>query len=243
MVNSFLTAAAAQSRNRGAGSGTEVMFDTIILLGSALERAAFMTVLSTHNPDLTIIPVETLADLNALEPDTLAGARLIAFVTGVIVPAHMLDQLGFGAYNFHPGPPAYPGFAPAHFALSRRASEFGATAHLMAARVDEGPIVGVEMFSIPPGASVASLEGMAYARLAHLFWSLANRLATCGEPLPPLPLSWSGKKTTRRDYAAMCVADIGKDEPDRRIEWFGGQRSGMTPAMHLHDVEFRASRG
>jgi hypothetical protein len=101
------------------------------------------------------------------------------------------------------------------------------------------------MFSIPPGASPASLEGMAYARLAHLFWSLANRLATCGEPLPPLPLSWSGKKTTRRDYAAMCdiVADIGKDERDRRIEWFGGRHSGIAPAVHLHGVEFLASRG
>ena len=126
------------------------MFDTIILLSSALEREIFMTVLSTHNPSLTIIPIETLADLNALEPDTLAGARLLAFVTGVIVPAAVLDQLGFGAYNFHPGPPAYPGFAPAHFALYQRANEFGATAHVMAARVDEGPIVGVEIFSIPP---------------------------------------------------------------------------------------------
>ena len=219
------------------------MFDTIILLTGAAVRPVFASVLSAHNPDLTIIAVETPAELNALEPDTLARARLIAYVTGIIVPAQVLDELGYGAYNFHPGPPNYPGWAPAHFALYARATEFGATAHLMAARVDEGPIVGVEMFSIPPGASVASLEGMAYARLAHLFWSLANRLATCGEPLPPLPLSWSGKKTTRRDYAAMCVADIGKDEPDRRIEWFGGQRSGMTPAMHLHDVEFRASRG
>ena len=93
------------------------MFDTIILLSSALEREIFMTVLSTHNPSLTIIPIETLADLNALEPDTLAGARLLAFVTGVIVPAAVLDQLGFGAYNFHPGPPAYP-------ALRRRISHF-----------------------------------------------------------------------------------------------------------------------
>ena len=186
------------------------MFDTVILLSSALERAIFMTVLSEHNPSLAIIPVETLADLNALEPDTLATARLISFVTGVIVPADVLDRLGFGAYNFHPGPPSYPGFAPAHFALYQRAAEFGVTAHAMAARVDEGPIVGVEMFSIPPGTSVASLEGMAYARLAYLFWSLANRLATCGKPLAPLPLSWSGKKTTRRDYAAMCenLADI-----------------------------------
>ncbi len=99
-------------------------------------------------------------------------------MTGVIVPTQVLDQLGFGAYNFHPGPPAYPGFAPAQFALHERAAEFGATAHVMAVRVDEGPIVGVELFSIPPGASVASLEGMAYARLSYLFWSLAKPLAT-----------------------------------------------------------------
>jgi hypothetical protein len=209
------------------------MFDTVILLSSALEREIFMTVLSTHNPGLTIIPVETLADLNALESDTLACARLLAFVTGVIVPADVLDQLGFGAYNFHPGPPAYAGFAPAHFALYDRALEFGATAHVMAARVDEGPIVGVEMFSIPPGASVVSLEGMAYARLCYLFWLLAAELATSSQPLARLPLSWSGKKTTRRDYAAMCDMrqNIPRDELDRRIKLFGGHHFGIAPGI------------
>jgi methionyl-tRNA formyltransferase len=121
------------------------MFDTIILLTSAAVQPVFRSVLSAHNPDLTIIPAETLAELNALEPDRLARARLIAFVTGIIVPAKVLDGLGYGAYNFHPGPPAYPGWAPAHFALYERATEFGATAHVMAARVDEGPIVGAEM--------------------------------------------------------------------------------------------------
>jgi len=47
--------------------------------------------------------VATLADVNALSPDVLARARLIAFVTSVIVPARVLDRLGYGAYNFHPG--------------------------------------------------------------------------------------------------------------------------------------------
>jgi methionyl-tRNA formyltransferase len=88
------------------------MFDTIILLTSVLERPIFTSVLSTHNPCLTIIPAETLTDLNALAPDTLARARLIAYAAGVVVPAHVLDQLGYGAYNFHPGPPAYPGWGP-----------------------------------------------------------------------------------------------------------------------------------
>jgi methionyl-tRNA formyltransferase len=199
------------------------MFDTIILLTSAVERPIFISVLSAHNPCLTIIPVETLADLNRLEPDTLPRARLIAYVTGVIVPANVLDQLGYGAYNFHPGPPTYPGYAPAHFALYGRATQFGATAHVMVARVDEGPIVGVEMFSIPPGASLATLEGMAYARLSYLFWTLAKPLATSSERPPQLPVRWSGTKSTRRDYAAFCdiPLDIQRDELHRRIEVFG----------------------
>jgi hypothetical protein len=200
------------------------MFDTLVLLTSAVERSIFASVLSTHNPCLTILPVETLADLNALEPDTLAHARLIAYATGVVVPAHVLDRLGYGAYNFHPGPPTHPGWAPAPFALYDRATEFGATAHVMVARVDEGPIVGVAMFSIPPGTPVVSLEGMAYARLSYLFWILAKPLATCGARLPQLPLRWSGRKRTRRDYATICDVplDIERDELDRRIEAFGG---------------------
>jgi methionyl-tRNA formyltransferase len=200
-----------------------VMFDTIILLTSRLERSIFSSVLSAHNPGLNILPVETLTDLNALGPDTLARARLIAYATDVVVPAHVLDRLGYGAYNFHPGPPAFPGWAPAHFALYARATEFGATAHVMVARVDEGPIVGVEMFSIPPGSSVASLEGMAYARISYLFWTLAKRLATDSEPLPERPLQWSGTKSARRDYAALCDVplDIHPDELDHRIAVFG----------------------
>jgi methionyl-tRNA formyltransferase len=199
------------------------MFDTIILLTSAAVQPVFRSVLSAHNPDLTIIPAETLAELNALEPNRLARARLIAFVTGIIVPAKVLDGLGYGAYNFHPGPPAYPGWAPAHFALYERATEFGATAHVMAARVDEGPIVGAEMFSIPPGVSVAGLEGMAYARLSYLFWTLAKPMATRSERLPSLNLRWSGRKSTRRDYAGLCDVplDIQRDELEHRIEVFG----------------------
>ena len=139
------------------------------------------------------------------------------------MPARLLDRLGHGAYNFHPGPPTYPGWAPAHFALYARAVEFGATAHVMAARVDEGPISAVETFPIPRDTSVASLEGMAYARLAYLLWSLAKPLATCGEPFPELNLRWTGRKNTRRDYAALCdiPLDIQRDELDHRIEVFG----------------------
>src|SRR5665213_1806561 len=169
------------------------MLDTIILLTGAIEQPVFTSVLRVHNPRLAVIAVATLTELNELPPNVLARARLIAYTTGIIVPANVLDRLGHGAYNFHPGPPSYPGWAPAHFAFYQRATEFGATAHVMVARVDEGPIVGVETFPIPPDISIAGLEGMAYARLSYLFWSLARPLATRCEPLAQLPIRWSGR--------------------------------------------------
>jgi methionyl-tRNA formyltransferase len=218
------------------------MFDTIILLSGAAEQSVLPHALLGHNPQLTVIPVGTLADLTALNSDTLRRARLLAFVTPEIVPADLLDRLGYGAFNFHPGPPSYPGWAPAHFALYNRATEFGATAHLMAEQVDAGPIIGVAHFPIPAGISVFGLEGMAYAHLAHLFWRMAKSLATDAAAPPALPIQWGPKKYSRRSYRAICdiPLDIPKEEFDRRLKVFGGNHFGMSPTVNLHGVEFRA---
>src|ERR1700722_7252469 len=138
------------------------MFDTIILFSGVAEQFTFRHVLLGHNPLLTVIPVGTIADFAGLNSDVLRRARLIAFVTPEIVPVSVLTRLGYGAFNFHPGPPSYPGWAPAHFALYDRATEFGATAHVMVEQVDAGPIVDVALFPVPAGISVLALEGLAY---------------------------------------------------------------------------------
>jgi methionyl-tRNA formyltransferase len=194
------------------------MFDTIILLSGEAEQCALPHVLLGHNPLLSVIPADSFAELDALEPDLLRRARLIGFATPVIVPQAILTRLGYGAFNFHPGPPAYPGWAPAHFALYNRETEFGATAHVMVERVDAGPIIGVARFPIPARISVMGLEGLAYAHLAQLFWRMAQSLAT--DPAPPRTLSdqWGGKKYCRRDYQAICdiPLDIPPDQLRRR---------------------------
>jgi methionyl-tRNA formyltransferase len=179
------------------------VLDTIILLTGEVEYPLLASVLRSHNPHLTLRAVATLADVAALEPQMLQCARLIAFATDVVVTPSVLDRLGYGAYNFHPGPPHFPGWRPAHFAIHHRATEFGATAHIMLERVDAGPIVGVELFRIPDGTTVQGLEELAYTRLARLFCQLAKPLAIQIEPLPELAVRWSGKKTSRRALAAL----------------------------------------
>jgi methionyl-tRNA formyltransferase len=218
------------------------MFDTIILLTGAAEQFTFPGVLLGHNPLLTVIPVSSSAELEALNSDVLRRARLIAFVTPVIVPETILTRLGYGAFNFHPGPPSYPGWAPAHFALYNRETEFGATAHVMTEQVDAGPIIDVALFPIPAEISVLGLEGLAYAHLAQLFWRVAKSLATDPQPPRTLPLRWGGKKYSRRAYRTMCdiPLDIPKDELQRRIDVFGDNHFGMSPTINLHGIEFRA---
>src|ERR1700726_5331831 len=134
------------------------MFDTILLLAGAPEQSVLPLALRGHNPLLTVIPVGGAAELAALDSDLLSRARLIAFVTAEIVPPSVLARLGYGAFNFHPGPPSYPGWAPAHFAVYEGATEFGATAHVMIEQVDAGPIIEVALFPIPSEISVLGLE-------------------------------------------------------------------------------------
>ena len=78
------------------------MFDTIVLLTGPVEEAALSAVLRQHNPRLEIRSAKSREEMEALDPSTLARARLIAFVTPVVVPARILAALGFGAYNFTP---------------------------------------------------------------------------------------------------------------------------------------------
>src|ERR1700721_4521705 len=97
------------------------MFDRILLRAGAAEQSTLPLPLRGHNPLLTVIPVGSAAELPALDSDLLRRARLIAFVTAEIVPPSVLARLGYGAFNFHPGPPSYPGWAPPLFCLYTKA--------------------------------------------------------------------------------------------------------------------------
>jgi hypothetical protein len=216
------------------------LLDAIILLTGPAEQFALAAALRRHRPDLDLVPAATPEALAAIGDDVLVRARLLGFATAVIVPPRVLDLLGYGACNFHPGPPSYPGFSPAQFAVYDRASRFGATAHFMVPRVDEGAIFDVGLFDVPPGTGVADLEWRSFRELALLFWRNAERLA-CDEDLPaPLPLAWSGEKSSRRKYRALCELppDIGEDELGRRLAAFGGGYFGIRPAVTLHGARF-----
>lgn len=218
------------------------MFDTLLLLAGALELPYLAALLAQLNPDLDIVGVDAQDALAALLPELLARARLIGFATPLLVPARILESVGYGAYNFHPGPPEYRGWHPHCFAVYEGVTAFGATAHMMAERVDSGAIVGVERFAVPEGSDAEGLGELTYGSLLKLFARLAPALATDPRPLPRTGEEWRGRATTRRDFAAMCQLskEMPREEVRRRLRAFGagdgfsrpvpGQAAGMTGA-------------
>jgi methionyl-tRNA formyltransferase len=180
------------------------MLDTIILLAGEAERPVLADALSRIEPAIRVVAMGAVADL----PEELGQARLIAFVFPDIVPAGVLDRLGYGAFNFHPGSPDYPGWAPAAFALHDGATQFGATLHEMAARVDAGTICDVESFPVPAQCDLRTLEELSYGACLRLFERWAEALVSPLRP-PRLPLAWGTRKCTRKGLAELGLDPIG----------------------------------
>jgi methionyl-tRNA formyltransferase len=174
------------------------MLDTIILLAGEVERPVLAGALRRIVPDISVVATGAVDEI----PEDLANGRLIAFVFPDIVPASVLERLGYGAFNFHPGPPEYPGWAPAAFALHDGAPQFGATLHEMASRVDAGTICDVEAFAVPSGCDRQLLEELAYGACLRLFDRWAEALVSPLRP-PRLPLAWGSRKCTRMGLAEL----------------------------------------
>jgi methionyl-tRNA formyltransferase len=161
----------------------------------------------------------------------------------VIVPAALLERAGRGAYNIHPGPPAYPGTHPCAFAAYDGTTRFGATLHEMAARVDSGAIVDVERIDVPPEAGVGTYGAAARAAVAGLLDRWLVRLAADPAPLPPAGLGWGPRKSTHRQLLAMRRVEpgIAAEEFARRRRAFADS-AGDRLVLDLHGREFVFTR-
>ncbi|MBU6378315.1 MAG: methionyl-tRNA formyltransferase [Gammaproteobacteria bacterium] len=204
----------------------------VVLLTAVKQGPEFAEELRTYASDLVVRLVASRAELDAVFAVPVPRRRLIAFTTDLIVPAAYLEACDCGAYNFHPGSPAYPGVYPESFAVWDGATRFGATAHAMTAQVDAGPIVATEWFPISPAWGRMHVATLAYEALMRVFLRLAPWLATEDAPLPPCGESWSGPTRLRAEYRRFCEipADITLADYQRRYRAFG---EGMTKDFHL----------
>lgn len=181
--------------------------NSVILLTGEAEAQALGRFLMAENSALEIITAPNRERLDAACNTLNSGTRLISFCSPVIVPKTHLEAMDCGSYNFHPGPPSYPGRYPSVFALYEGSKNFGVTVHEMEARVDEGSIIAAEWFTVPEGCDLETLDTLSFKLLISLFGRLAKPLATNPARLAVKRLGWSGKKRSKADCEALCTID------------------------------------
>lgn len=141
---------------------------------------------------------------------------IISYLSRWIVPADLLKQAKF-AINFHPGPPAYPGYGCNNFAIYEEAKDYGVCCHHMAPRVDTGAIIATTRFPVFASDDAGTLLARAYDYQLVLFYEVVARIIRGGE-LPVSTEKWTRAPFTRRQFDGLgrITADMTQDEIARR---------------------------
>ena len=165
---------------------------------------------------------------------------VISFSSPWIIPLRLLEKAFIGAINFHPGPPEYPGIGCTNFAIYDEKMVYGVTCHLMAEKVDTGPIIMVRRFPLFPNDTVKSLTDRCYYYMYAMFVDVVGiavseaRLITSAE-------TWKRQPYTRKQLNDLCCIelDMSPDEIRRRVR--ATSYPGYPGAhLELHGISFQA---
>ena len=228
----------------------EKMIKEILLLSDPVLIQDLEGILLNANPDLIVSSIVTKEQLKDRAQRPFIQSRMLSVGTEIIVPASILSALDCGAYNFHPGPPTYPGRFPSCFFIYDRGKMFGTTVHEMVPKVDSGAINAVDWFEVAPDIDRVQLNYISYYSLLGLFKKFAPFLTSREEALPRIGEVWSGRASTQKDFENLCHVpiNIGEDEFKRRYRAIGegpdhaiettlyGHRFYLKPPPDIHGV-------
>lgn len=212
---------------------------TLVLLSANEEAPALIQMLSAYGRDVNLLHVVDLPALRALCPTLGPKARLLSYLSHVIVPVDCLDAFSLGTYNIHPASPDYPGTAPEAWAAYEGASTFGATLHIMEASVDAGTIIDAEILPVIGVKDRPGLGKVARQALALLLLRTAPLLAREAPLRPARPFAWGGVRRGSADFERMCrlTPDISKEELHQRLRCFGPP-GPVEFSLELHGLRF-----
>lgn len=163
---------------------------------------------------------------------------LVSYLSPWIVPARVLRRTKCWNINFHPGPPQYPGIGCFNFALYNGEKSYGATAHLMARRVDSGKILGVKRFGVRSSEDVRSLSARTYRAMHELFLEVMGTIAKKGT-VPASRERWTRRPYKRKQLEALCRVPLSADRKEVLRKVRAAYYPGMPgPYVQLGGVKF-----
>ncbi len=217
------------------------MIDSIILLNNGMMYEKIESDLRTINPNVKVTLIQELVKLVELPEELLKKSRLIAYLSGLIVPLTVIKKLGYGAYNFHSGPPTRPGFASLEMAIYEGDEIFATTLHELDELIDTGRINGIHAFPIPKQITAPELFKLVLNSMMTLFEKNKSDLLN-PKPLVTVPIPWGNKKMTKAESTSFfkISRDISPDEFELRFRAFGygiSQKLQLIEDGNIYEIE------
>ena len=153
------------------------------------------------------------------DAESWTGDYIVSYLSPWIIPERLLDRAKKASFNFHPGPPEYPGIGCTNFAIYDAAGSFGVTCHHMNPKVDTGNMISVKRFSLYDTDTVFSLTQRCYGYILQQFYEFAS-LILAGDELPQSDEYWKRRPYKRKELHELCriTSDMPTDEIRRRVK-------------------------
>jgi len=216
-------------------------FNNIVLMTSHYHAKLITEIFVSENQKINILHFIHPNQLEELPDDFMMSSRLISFGSRHYISPDILDRIGYGAYNLHPGPTNYPGWAPFYYAIYDRATRYGVTFHEMNDKIDAGNIVRMRDFDIPAGSSTQELVNLTEFHMFELLKELAPSLANQADYLDTTDDQWQRLPLKKKDFLAIChiPLDISEEELNRRIFAFGDSDGSIFPYLVADNKKYR----
>ena len=219
----------------------EYALSNVILMTSRSYANYLIPFLLDENSKINILQLVHPNQICDLPDYYLMSSRLISFGARYYIPPKILERIGYGSYNFHPGPTNYPGWAPFLYAIYDGAKKYGVTVHEMSPKIGAGKIISVVDFDIPPDAKPQELVDLTTAHMMDMFVKLSPFFVNHPGYLACADIDWQKSPTRKKDFAAICNIPLEIDEHElkRRIAAFGDSDGEVFPFLMIDGKKYR----
>ena len=125
---------------------------------------------------------------------------LISFLNSKYIDKNVRRKIKLGSFNFHPGPPEYPGFGCYNFALLDKINFYGSTLHMMDDKFNNGKIVNVKKFKTSyKKLDLVKLINMTHINITKQAKNFINLIIT-GKIKIEGNLKWKRKAYTKEEF-------------------------------------------
>jgi len=219
----------------------ECALSNVILMTSRSYANYLIPFLLNENSKINILQLVHSNQICDLPDYYLMSSRLISFGARYYIPPKILERIGYGSYNFHPGPTNYPGWAPFLYAIYDGAKKYGVTVHEMSPKIGAGKIISVVDFDIPPDAKPQELVDLTTAHMMDMFVKLSPFFVNHPGYLACADIDWQKSPTRKKDFAAICNIPLEIDEHElkRRIAAFGDSDGEVFPFLMIDGKKYR----